>query len=191
MKKQPRKDHLLDVASALFNQYGFHQTGIDLIMKQSGVSKTTMYKYFKTKEDLILEILKRRSATLQEALMSRIKTAQDENPDRPAYASIPIIFDATEEWIKSGEFYGCNFVRAASEYTQNDDPIRAYAVQHKANIQAFVLSLLADHPCSNHDDLAGQIVLLLDGAVVSAQVRNDANAVQKAKAILSILLAAP
>lgn len=188
MTKHPRKDHLIKVASQLFNQYGFHQTGIDLIMKESGVSKTTMYKYFKTKEALILEILERRSATLKAVLLARIQAAQDKAPNQPLHSHIPVIFDATDEWIKSGEFYGCNFVRASSEYSVGNDLIRKYAVQHKAEIQAYILSLLVEHPTDSPEDLAGQITLILDGAIVSAQVREDVNAVQKAKSILKAIL---
>lgn len=188
MSKHPRKDHLIDVASRLFNQYGFHQTGIDLIMKESGVSKTTMYKYFKTKEDLILEILQRRSVILKSALINSIEMEQAKHPNQPLHTYIPMIFDATEEWIKSGEFYGCNFVRASSEYSVGNDCIRKYAVQHKSEIQAYIRSLLADHPTDTPEDLAGQITLILDGAIVSAQVRDDKNAVQKAKTILAAIL---
>ena len=59
--QQPRKERLIGVAAALFNRLGYHQCGVDEIMHQSGVSKTTLYKHFPTKEHLILEVLQRRS----------------------------------------------------------------------------------------------------------------------------------
>ncbi len=46
--------HLLDTALRLFNQRGYHATGIDLIIAEGGVAKTTLYRHFETKEDLIL-----------------------------------------------------------------------------------------------------------------------------------------
>ncbi|MEE8533082.1 MAG: helix-turn-helix domain-containing protein, partial [Alphaproteobacteria bacterium] len=55
-----RRDHLVDTALALFCRDGFHATGIDRILAESGVAKMTLYKHFKSKDELILAALRRR-----------------------------------------------------------------------------------------------------------------------------------
>ena len=55
-----RRDHLIDTAIRLFNENGYHATGIDKILAESGVAKMTLYKHFKSKDELILAALARR-----------------------------------------------------------------------------------------------------------------------------------
>jgi AcrR family transcriptional regulator len=60
MRRSQIRDHLLETALRLFYQHGYHATGIDLIIAEAGVAKTTLYRHFETKEDLILAALERR-----------------------------------------------------------------------------------------------------------------------------------
>ena len=55
-----RRDHLVETAIRLFNRDGFHATGIDTILSEAGVAKMTLYKHFKSKDDLIVAALRRR-----------------------------------------------------------------------------------------------------------------------------------
>ncbi|MFX8731425.1 TetR/AcrR family transcriptional regulator, partial [Acinetobacter baumannii] len=116
----PRREHLIEVAHALFNRYGFHQAGIDMIMRESGVSKTTLYKYFPSKEDLVLEVLKLRSARILGGMEQRLNSLLAAKPDATVKARIGAILDVIEEWIDGSAFFGCNFVRAAAEYAEAD-----------------------------------------------------------------------
>ncbi|MCP4245656.1 MAG: helix-turn-helix transcriptional regulator, partial [bacterium] len=59
-----KKDQLVSVALDLFCRHGFHATGIDTIVAEAGVAKMTLYKHFRSKEDLVvaaLELQDRRS----------------------------------------------------------------------------------------------------------------------------------
>ncbi|MFI5322173.1 MAG: TetR/AcrR family transcriptional regulator [Thermodesulfobacteriota bacterium] len=53
------KDKILACAKELFHEHGFHQTSVDEILKQSGVTKSNFYYHFKSKEELGLIILER------------------------------------------------------------------------------------------------------------------------------------
>lgn len=52
-----KKEVILQVAQKYFNDHGVRYTSIDDIVKECKISKSTFYKYFPTKEDLVLEIL--------------------------------------------------------------------------------------------------------------------------------------
>ncbi|MBI3460027.1 helix-turn-helix transcriptional regulator, partial [Candidatus Acetothermia bacterium] len=44
---------ILDVASELFYQEGLRAVGVDTIVEKADVAKMTLYKYFKSKDELI------------------------------------------------------------------------------------------------------------------------------------------
>ena len=71
---------LIETSLQLFNRHGFHATGIDTIMAVSGVSKTTLYKYFRSKELLILAVLEYRHQNLVELFDSTIKASREAHP---------------------------------------------------------------------------------------------------------------
>jgi AcrR family transcriptional regulator len=54
-----RKDQILNAAEQVFTKKGLDQTRMDDIAKKTGLSKGTLYLYFKSKDDLIIAILDR------------------------------------------------------------------------------------------------------------------------------------
>ncbi|PJZ52713.1 hypothetical protein CH380_13225 [Leptospira adleri] len=54
--KKVKKDLLIRAAISLFNKSSFEKISMDQIAKKAGVAKGTLYLYFKTKEELFLEI---------------------------------------------------------------------------------------------------------------------------------------
>jgi len=52
-----RKKQILDAAMIVFSRKGFHQARMDDIVKQSGLSKGTIYWYFSSKDEIITRIL--------------------------------------------------------------------------------------------------------------------------------------
>jgi AcrR family transcriptional regulator len=52
-----RKKQILDAAMIVFSRKGFHQARMDDIVKQSGLSKGTIYWYFRSKDEIITQIL--------------------------------------------------------------------------------------------------------------------------------------
>lgn len=185
---QPRREHLVSTASELFNRLGYHQCGVDEIMRLSGVSKTTLYKHFPSKEDLILEVLRRRSGLFLEQVRTRIEVRRRRDPSAPHHALIGEIFDILDEWIGGGSFFGCNFVKAATEYGNAEDPIHAHAVGHKSRVKAIIIELLREVPGPERDGVAEQIMIVIDGAITTAQVRGRDDAIHNARVIVAGIL---
>jgi len=159
---QPRKQHLLDTALVLFNQQGYHATGIDLILAQSGVSKATLYKHFRSKNELILAALQQR----HEQVLSMINTKVNE-ANQAGESGLLAIFDALHQWFNSDTFFGCNFINASAEYADPEDPIHLFAAQHKQAIVDLIRTQLS----AADQDKADQIGLLVEGAIVMAHTR--------------------
>jgi AcrR family transcriptional regulator len=54
-----RKSQILDAAEGVFTKKGFDEARMDDIASKTGLSKGTLYLYFKSKDDLIVAILDR------------------------------------------------------------------------------------------------------------------------------------
>lgn len=184
MKPSSRRQLLLNTAYSLFNQYGFHPTGINLIIKESGTSKATLYKFFKTKETLILEVLKMQ----HEIMITNIHTEIRNNHanDNP----ILVIFDVYTDWFKATPFYGCFFHKASSEFSSKDSSINQFAMQSKQELFELIVKYLhhQNHKLCTVKEKARSIMILLDGAITNAQTFNNTDSAMTAKRIAKRIL---
>ena len=56
---EERKDQIMNAAEEVFSQKGFSDARMDDIAEETGLSKGTLYLYYKSKDDLIIAILDR------------------------------------------------------------------------------------------------------------------------------------
>jgi len=56
---EERKDQILDAASEVFTDKGLQKARMDDIVEKSGLSKGTLYWYFKSKDDIVIGIFER------------------------------------------------------------------------------------------------------------------------------------
>ncbi|MDJ0935396.1 MAG: helix-turn-helix domain-containing protein, partial [Kiloniellales bacterium] len=106
-----RRDHLVDTAAKLFARHGFHATGIDRILAEAGVAKMTLYKHFRSKDELILAALRRRDEEFRNWFRRRVEARAD-----APRARLLAVFDVLAEWFEQPDFAGCTFVAAAAEF---------------------------------------------------------------------------
>src|SRR5581483_12464721 len=103
-----KRNQILSAATRLFGLYGYHSVGVDWIISEAGVTKTTMYRHFPLKTDLIVEVLEQRAracaASLDEAL------AHVESP----LERMRRVFEWHHNWFNMEEFSGCMFAHAAA-----------------------------------------------------------------------------
>ncbi|MDG4719061.1 MULTISPECIES: TetR/AcrR family transcriptional regulator [Thalassospira] len=183
-----RRDDLVDTALRLFYTQGFNATGIDKILAESGVAKMTMYKHFKSKDELILAALLRRDEQFREWLTGEMAKASDQPREQ-----LLAMFDALEDWFRGRAFKGlgfagCAFINASSEFAQLDHPAHRIAAEHKQSVLDHIAGLCKAAGASDPVSLAEQLALLKEGAIVTAQVRGLPEAAQTAKDIAKGLL---
>lgn len=189
MARESKKEHLIETAVKLFGRDGFHATGIDRILQEAGVARMTLYKHFRSKDELILAALRRRDEQFRTWFKSRIEKTGG-SPAERLLAS----FDALEEWFDGRAFAGtpftgCSFINAAAEYSEAKHPAHQLAAEHKRLILEYLRLLASSAGARDPDGLAWSISLLHEGAIVTAQVSNDAAAALGAKEIARTLMA--
>lgn len=178
-----KRDELVQKALEVFYENGFHATGMDLLAKRTGVSKTSMYKHFRTKEELILAALRLRDENFRNWLIRKM----EELADTPQ-GQLLACFDALEQWFEEPGYKGCMFIKAAAEYQQADDPIHRAAADHKRQLLAHFSSLAQEAGAKDPSKLASQLLLLKEGAIVLAQMRGTSKAAQEAKSAAEALI---
>lgn len=183
MRAQPRRQLLIDTALQLFSKHGYHATGIDLILSQSGVSKATLYKHFHCKEALILATLVQRNTEIISAAQQTLATA-GATVTHPAL----LIFDVLNDWFNREGFFGCNFINACSEYTDEHNEIHQYAAQHKENMRQLLMTHLTTGNQALKVRQSEALTLLIDGAIVNAHVSGNKQAALTAKRAAEHLL---
>ncbi len=185
MRRSEIRDRLLDTALRLFNQRGYHATGIDLIIAEGGVAKTTLYRHFETKEDLILAALERRDEEDRAAMRAFVEQNASDPVER-----LLITFDYLETSFNDKQFRGCIFVSAAGEHKDPTNPVFRAAEMHKRLVLAYFEELAHAARFAEPKRIAAEINLLHEGAFAVAQITRIAEPARQAKRMASQLLAA-
>lgn len=178
-----KRDELVQKALQVFYRNGFHATGMDMLVAETGISKTSMYKHFRTKEDLILAVLRLRDEHFRNWLYRRM----EERADRPL-DQLVAMFDALEEWFDEPGYKGCMFIKASAEYQEGGHPIHTQSADHKRLLERHVTHLAEAAGLNDPAAIARQLLLLKEGAIVTAHLGHTENAARDAKAAALKLL---
>jgi AcrR family transcriptional regulator len=177
----PARDRLLDAADALFYEEGVHTVGIDRIIERAGVAKASLYSTFGSKDELIRAYLARRYARRQERM-----TRQLERFETPRERVLGV-FDVLDEIFAEPGYRGCAFVNASAESAAGS-AVEQVSTEYRTWYRELFRSLAADAGVSDADTFARQMVLLYDGATVSARMDHFVTAGQVARQIAEALL---
>ena len=178
-----KRDHLVDTALTLFKRHGFHATGIDRVIAEAGVARMTLYNHFKSKDDLILAVLRRRDELFRDWFIHRLEEITDDPRER-----LLAQFDVLGEWFSAGDFTGCMFINASAEFADGDDPIHQAAAEHKALVLDYIESMTRAAGATRPRALAASLFLLTEGAIVTAHVMGRSDAALAARRTAEVLL---
>jgi AcrR family transcriptional regulator len=177
----------METASTLFYAEGIHAVGVDRVVKDSGVAKATLYQHFRSKEELVAACLRERSARWRRHLAEPILSRPGSSAARVAK-----VFDVLSRSVSEPGFRGCPFINAAAEYPGQDGPVAEIIRTHRAEVHGLFADLLAELPLpSRRAELVDQLVLLYDGAMISAQLDRTSRPARVARAAALRLLEEP
>jgi AcrR family transcriptional regulator len=173
MSKSAHK--ILDTAEKLFYENSFVGVGVDLIRDESGCSKTTMYTYFKNKNQLVKSVLQARDEKFRNSLVAYVA-------GETGRAALDKLIDWHLLWFQEDNFKGCLFVRAVAESHLGDQDIIMVSKEHKIWIRNLIAQYLASF--SNADVLVEIIYTLIEGLIsrflvegydtkVAAEIKNS------------------
>jgi AcrR family transcriptional regulator len=178
------RHHIVDVASGLFYTNGIRAVGVDTIVAEAGVAKTTLYDHFASKDDLIIAYLEKGDQMFWRDVEATLQQHAGD-PRR----QIAALFESFETMIASPQSLGCPFLSAASEFPELNQPGHAVALAHKQKLRDRLRDLAVSAGAHAPDQLADQLLLLLDGAFASKRVfRTDQSPVRMLHTTAQLLL---
>jgi AcrR family transcriptional regulator len=176
LSSQQLRDRIADVAAELFYRDGIHRVGVDRIADVAGVTKRTLYRYFRSKDDLIAASLRR---------APRIRFPREGEPLERLIAA----FEMLELFLAGSEYRGCPYIIFTAELTDPAHPARRLITGFVAKRRAWFRDRLAEMGVRDPDSLSEEIDVLFEGALASGAKRGDLAAASAAKRTLQRLLA--
>ncbi|MFR9797690.1 TetR/AcrR family transcriptional regulator [Streptomyces sp. MS06] len=182
-EEQNRLDRevLLDAAESLFYGRGIRATGMDEVRAASGLPLKRIYRFFATKEDLVVAMLERRDRRWRGSLAAHVEQVQ--HPRERVLA----VFDWLAEWFAQPGFRGCAWVNAHAELGASSEAVLAEVRSHK---QAF-REQIALWVRATGVPVTEPVFLLAEGAIVTAGISGDPAPARHARAAVAALLGAP
>lgn len=173
---------LLAATEKLVYSGGIHATGMDAIVKQSGVARRSIYRLYANKEELVAAALLARDQRWMSWFIGA--TSQENAP----LSRLKSIFPALRQWFESEDFHGCAFINAAGELGKTHPDIGAVSALHKQRLLAYLRELTSESGLPDPDEVANYFLILIDGATAVAMVTGDASAADSAGRAAALLL---
>jgi len=152
-------DKILFTAHDLFYRDGIRATGLDRLIAESNVTKTTFYRHFSNKKNLIMEFLELRHQNWLAWFQNRF----EHHGRKPS-----VIHSVINEWLLSENFRGYAFLNSVGEHEHGEEMSEVFVAtqRHKQDVIDAVLPIVG----SDENALA----VAIDGATLKAQCDQNA-----------------
>lgn len=180
----PAAERVLEVAGKLFYDNGIHAVGVEAIASEANVTKKTLYDRFGSKDALIAQYLRRRDERWREHVVRVVEQRTRMTPTR----RLLLVFDALEQWMATENPRGCAFVNAQAELPDAGHPGREVIREQKQWLLDYLRTLAREAGIRNSRKLATSLLLLLEGATVTASLGVVPGAVGNAKEVAKQLI---
>lgn len=177
------RERLMSAAYELFSHHGVQAVGVDAIIERSGVARQTMYRHFRSKQDLVLAFLERREEVwARDWLEAEVQRRASGPRER-----LLVIFDVLDGWFRSPDFEGCSFINVMLEHPGGSNPVHRAAAAYIARIRQFIEDLARQAGIPEAEGFAHEWQILMKGSIVAA-CEGDHDAALRAKKIGASLL---
>jgi AcrR family transcriptional regulator len=180
------KERILDTASRLFYQRGFNCTGINQIIAEANIAIGSLYKHYRSKNDLLYHYLQEQEAEYFTNLDKYLK-----NEKQPVQRLLKLI-DYRIELQEKANYSGCHFIKINAETGRKDERLVQLVVGHKHKqrdyIDAIVTQISETQSLQiDKDSLVNSIFLMIEGAVVSTSINGNTDDLKAVKKVIDQL----
>lgn len=164
MRTKPVRESIMRTAARLFYQNGYSNTGINQIVEEAEIAKSSLYQHFRSKEDLLMAYLEE-TGTETLDLLKQAADACEAPKDK-----ILAIFNYLESLMRNKDFYGCHFLNIVYEMPQEAVRVRERVKKQKDSVRELFREILKP---IGKEFLADEIYTLFEGALISNKVHGD------------------
>lgn len=161
----PVRDRILNAATALFYAEGIRAVSADKIIQAAGITKVTFYRYFPSKDDLVVAYLENRAAW-ERAGISHVLARAANHPS----IALGLVARALGDEACTPGFRGCAFLNAGAEYPDPGHPVRVVVDEHRRWGIRTAREVLEKIGVPDAESVAEELMMLRDGAMISGYV---------------------
>jgi AcrR family transcriptional regulator len=176
------RTRILDSAYELFSQRGIREVGVNEVIANADVANATLYRHFKSKDDVVLAFLELREQRWTKDFVEAGAIRRGSNPEERLLA----IFDVFDEWFHRDDFEACSFINVLLELGP-EHPAGGASVWHLEQIRAIVRRFAEEAGLRDTESFARSWHILMKGSIVAA-TEGDTYAAQRAKAMARLLI---
>ena len=163
LKPSVVRDRILATASKLFYKKGVHAVGVDLVVAESGIAKTSLYRHFGNKDGLVAAFLESEDVDFW-SQWDKIAEVHVDDPKGELNAYL----DWMDIRLKRPGYRGCPQLNVVAELADPKHPARRIAIEHKARMRARLTDIAKRLKLSEPANVGAQLALSFDGAFMSA-----------------------
>jgi AcrR family transcriptional regulator len=179
------RERVLETASALFYRLGVRAVGVDMVVAEAGVAKTSLYRHFRTKDDLIAAFLQREDEDFWR-VWDGVAGQHQADAEAELYAHMRWI----GERVGRAGYRGCPQINVAAEFPDADHPARTVARIHKDGLRRRLTAIAERLGAQRPEELGLQLAVVVNGAFVSTSLFTPENAIPTLQALSRALVAA-
>lgn len=177
------RERILRTAYELFSRDGVTAVGVDRIVGEAGVAKTTLYRHFRSKDDLVVAVLGRHEEIWTSGSIEREVERRATSPEQRLTVALDVFF----EWLGDDSYEGCLFINSLLEVHKRSVLIRNESVAAIENVHVLLTRFATEAGVRDPVGFAHQIQILFRGAIVAA-VEGQVEAVDHARSLARRLL---
>ena len=166
------RERLLAAANELFYAEGVNSVGIDQVLKRAGVARASLYNTFGSKEELVRAYLRGRHTQTRER-MARELQARYRTPRERLVG----VFEVQGQIFAEPDFRGCAFMCASAE-SDTSEAVEKATEEFRLWVHSLFLDLAYAAGATAPETLARQLVVIYDGAGISAWLDHDPSIVK-------------
>lgn len=177
------RERVLRTAYELFRSHGVGAIGVDRIVKEAEVAKTTLYRHFHSKDDLVVAVLERH----EEVWLGWLERETERRASTPE-GRILALLDALEDWFAQDTYRGCLFVNTLLETRDRPSSMGAAATERLANVRDLLRRLAEEAGLDDPEEFARKLQTVMLGSIVAA-LEGHADAARRGRTIAEGLIA--
>jgi AcrR family transcriptional regulator len=172
---------LLSAAGELFYAEGVSNVGIDRVIERAGVAKATLYSAFGSKDELVRAYLRARHAATSERMTRELERRYATPGER-----LIGVFEIQGLSFTDPDFRGCAFISARAQAPT--PAVNEASADYRTWLHELFFDLGRQAGAADPKSLAQQLVLLYDGAGISAWMDHDPSAADAARIVARSLV---
>lgn len=167
-RNTPIRERIMETATRLFYENGIQAVGVDKIVAEAKIAKMTLYSYFASKDDLIIEYLEKSSIAWFEGFHAYLNSKCKSDNERLVQSFIYL----KESFGKSDIYRGSGFINAATEISDAKNPAHSIILDHQENLRECFERWAFNSGLNNARELSYLLLNLFNGTIVTSMVED-------------------